>query len=229
MAEEAILGYLEKNEEVSDSGNFAAEFGINHDEIVNVVKSLNGYGLVVAQDIKKERWVLTDEGKLYAVAGSPERQLFLSIPPEGISLDELQKKVDPSVFKIGFAQAMKNRWVERGKLVTRKVQHVDDKVKELLLRIQAGEIVGQEDIDALKRRKLIVPQTWKGYSVRKGPSYAPKRKKAATDLTRENLQRGDWKDLELKEYNFNAKGLPPEGGHLHPLLKVKLPALNNLF
>ena len=30
---------------------------------------------------------------------------------------------------------------------------------------------------------------WKGYSVTKGPKYAPKRKKAATDLTRENLLR----------------------------------------
>jgi len=51
MAEEAILGYLENNEGIADSGNFAAEFGLNHDEIVNVVKSLNGYGLVVAQVI----------------------------------------------------------------------------------------------------------------------------------------------------------------------------------
>lgn len=32
--------------------------------------------------------------------------------------------------------------------------------------------------------------------------------------------RGDWKELEFKEYNFNAKGQPAEGGHLHPLLKV---------
>jgi len=42
------------------------------------------------QDIKKERWALTDEGKLYAAAGSPEMQLFLAIPPEGISPAELQ-------------------------------------------------------------------------------------------------------------------------------------------
>lgn len=222
MAEEAILGYLENNDEITDSGSFASQFGLNHDEVVNVTKSLNAYELVVAQDIKKERWVLTDEGKLYAAAGSPEIQLFLAVPPAGISPAELQRKVDPSVFKIGNAQAIKNKWIERGKeLVTRKVQNVDDKVKELLVRIQAGEMVPHEEIDALKRRKLIIPQTWKGYSVRKGPNYAPKRKKAATDLTREHLQRGDWRELELKEYNFNAKGLPPEGGHLHPLLKVR--------
>lgn len=40
-------------------------------------------------------------------------------------------------------------------------------------------------------------------------------------MTREHLQRGDWKELEFKEYNFNAKGQPAEGGHLHPLLKVR--------
>lgn len=224
MAEEAILGYLEKNEDITDSGVFASKSGIDHNEIVNVIKSLHGFRLVDAQDIKKESWVLTDEGKQYAAAGSPEVQLLSAIPPEGIPRDTLQKNVDSSVYKIGFQQAMKNKWVEiekKSQMVLRKVPEVEDKVKELLEQIQDGQVVGQEDIDALKRRKLITPQIWKGYSVKKGPNYAPKRKKAATDLTRENLQRGDWKELEFKEYNFNAKGLPIECGCLHPLLKVR--------
>lgn len=222
MAEEAVLGFLEKNEEISDSGKFAEQQGINHDEIVNVIKSLNGFRLVEAQDIKRERWVLTDEGKQYAEAGSPEVQLFLAIPAEGITREELQKKLGPSVFKIGCQQAVKNKWVEIGKSqVSKKVQHVEDKIKNTLLQIQNGEVLASEDIDALKRRKLITQQIWKGYSVRKGPQYAPKRRKAATDLTRENIQRGDWKGLEFKEYNFSAKGQPVEGGHLHPLLKVR--------
>ena len=68
---------------------------------------------------------------------------------------------------------------------------------------------------------MFTIRVWKGNSVRKGPNYAPKRKRAATDLTRENLQRGDWKELEFKEYNFSAKGQPVEGGYLHPLLKVR--------
>ncbi|CAK9149612.1 unnamed protein product [Ilex paraguariensis] len=222
MAEDAVLGFLEKNEEISDSGQFAAEQGLSHDDIVNVIKSLNGFRLVDAQDIKRERWVLTNEGKTYAATGSPEVQLLLAIPAEGISREELQKKLPPSIYKIGCQQAIKNKWVEMGKSqVSRKVQHVDDIVKDLLIRLQNEEVVNQEDIDALKRRKLITPQIWKGYSVRKGPKYTPKRKKAATDLTRENLQRGDWKELEFKEYNFSAKGQPVEGGHLHPLLKVR--------
>jgi len=57
--------------------------------------------------------------------------------------------------------------------------------------------------------------------VKKGHSYAPQRKKFVADLTREMLQSGEWKNLEFKEYNFNAKGQPIEGGHLHPLNKVR--------
>lgn len=49
MAEEAILGYLEHNDEISDSGQFAAKHGIDHDEIVNVIKSLHGFRYVDAQ------------------------------------------------------------------------------------------------------------------------------------------------------------------------------------
>ncbi|KAM5554614.1 hypothetical protein ABKV19_022824 [Rosa sericea] len=32
---------------------------------------------------------------------------------------------------------------------------------------------------------------------------------------------GDWKDLEYKDFNLNAKGAPTERGCLHPLLKVR--------
>ncbi|KAL9174819.1 hypothetical protein ABFS82_02G076000 [Erythranthe guttata] len=222
MAEEAVLGYLEKNEEISDSGIFAEEKGISHDEIVNIIKSLNGFRLVDAQDIKRERWVLTHEGDMYAEHGSPEVQLFLAVPPEGTTREELQGKFEPSIYKIGCTQAIKNKWIEMGKsAVSRKVQHVDDRVRDLLVQIQKGEEVSAQDIDALKRRKLISSQIWKGFSVKKGPNYTPKRKKMATDLTREHLQRGDWKEIEFKEYNFLAKGQPTDGGCLHPLLKVK--------
>ncbi|KAF7840946.1 phenylalanine--tRNA ligase alpha subunit, cytoplasmic [Senna tora] len=222
MAEEAILSYLEKGHEISDSGQFASERGIDHNEIVNVIKSLHGFRYVDAEDIKRETWVLTDEGKAYAAKGSPEVQLFLAIPPEGISKEELQKKLEPTAFKIACAQAAKNKWVEMGKqLISRKVEKVEDRVKDLLLKIQEGQVIGSEDIKALKGRKLIVPQTWKGYSVKKGPNYAPRRKKVVTDLTRDNFQSGEWKELEFKEYNYTAKGQPLEGGHLHPLLKVR--------
>jgi phenylalanyl-tRNA synthetase alpha chain len=32
---------------------------------------------------------------------------------------------------------------------------------------------------------------------------------------------GAWKDSSFKQYNFAAAGQPPEGGALHPLLKMR--------
>ncbi|KAL8143533.1 hypothetical protein V2J09_016565 [Rumex salicifolius] len=213
MAEEAILGYLEKSDCISDSGSFASEHGLDHNDVVNPLKSLHGFRLVVAQANCMFKLDLLKCNYCWLNRRHTKRCF---------------KKVDSSVYKIRFQQSMKKEWVvleKKSQLVLRKdpdvMDKVKDNVKECLAAIEAGETVSQEDIEALKRRKLIMPQTWKGYSVRKGPNYAPKRKKAATDLTRENLQRGDWKELEFKEYNFNAKGQPVECGHLHPLLKVR--------
>ncbi|KAG7571663.1 Phenylalanyl-tRNA synthetase [Arabidopsis suecica] len=228
MAEEAILGYLLDNEEITDSGQFSAEHNLSHDEVVNVIKRLHAFGYVDCQNIKRVSSVLTDEGKKYAAEGSPEVHYFLAVPAEGsISKDELQKKLSPSdwksttsVFRIGSIYAVKNNWVERGKQVSRKVQHVEDKVKNLLLQIQEGMEPDEESLNYLKTtRRLVEEKVWKGYSVKKGPNYAPKRMSFATDLSRENLQ--NWKELEFKEYNFNAKGQPVDAGHVHPLLKVR--------
>lgn len=96
-----------------------------------------------------------------------------------------------------------------------------DGVCELLQRIQNGEEIPTKDATTLqKKRKLILPNSWKTYRLTKGPKFALQLKKKATDLTREILLKGSWKDLEFKPYNFNALGLPTQGGCLHPLLKV---------
>lgn len=53
----------------------------------------------IVQDIKKERWILTQEGLQYAEAGSPEVQLFSAIPNEGITQEDLQVR---NFFLFGF-------------------------------------------------------------------------------------------------------------------------------
>lgn len=63
-----------------------------------------------------------DEGKKYAAKGSSEIQLFLAVPAErSILKDELQKKLDSAVFEIGCSQSGRNKWVEMGQQVSRKV------------------------------------------------------------------------------------------------------------
>ncbi|XP_020272856.1 phenylalanine--tRNA ligase alpha subunit, cytoplasmic-like [Asparagus officinalis] len=228
-AERSILGFLRSNDVIADSHQFASSIGIGHGELESVIKSLSAFQFIESQDVKKDKWLLTEEAKLYALNGSPEAQVFSAVPPEGIPRAELEKKVGSQIFKIGSSQAVKNKWVEIGKqLVSRKVENVEDTLKDLLKSIEDGKVVDDKDIAALKKRKLITLQTWKGYSLRKGPMYAPERKKFATDLTREHLLRGDWKDLEFKDYNLDVQEQPIEIGYLHPLLEVR-EAIQNIF
>ncbi|CAL5377175.1 unnamed protein product [Camellia sinensis] len=49
MAEEVVLSFLEKNDEISDSGEFASERGIDHQELNNIIKCLHGFRFIDAQ------------------------------------------------------------------------------------------------------------------------------------------------------------------------------------
>ncbi len=49
--------------------------------------------------------------------------------------------------------------------------------------------VSKADAEALKKRKLVTLETWKTYRLQKGPQFALEKKKAATDLTHDMLQR----------------------------------------
>ncbi|KAJ3694883.1 hypothetical protein LUZ60_000260 [Juncus effusus] len=229
MAEEAVLGFLQTNDQISDSHQFAAAAGVGHTELENVIKSLKGFEIVDAQEITRESWVLTKEGKSYMDNGSPEFLLFSNIPSEGISRAALKEKLGEETFDIASKAAAKNKWVAFDKdLVKRKVESVNDEVQATLQKIDAGEVIADQVINVLKKRQLIEKQKWKGYSLKKGPKYVPKRKKAATDLTRDHIISGEWKNLEFKEYNLSAQVQPIQVGYLQPLLEVK-EEIQNIF
>ena len=57
--------------------------------------------------------------------------------------------------------------------------------------------------------------------MRKGPKFALELTKQATDLTVDMLLSGSWKNLDFKQYNYDALGLEPPAGYLHPLMKVR--------
>lgn len=83
------------------------------------------------------------------------------------------------------------------------------------------EKVDKKAFELLKKRKLVNLVTQKSYLVTKGSNFQPERRKLETDLNADMLRSGAWKDSQFKSYNFNAQGVNPEGGHLHPLLKCR--------
>ncbi|KAL3695972.1 hypothetical protein R1sor_010048 [Riccia sorocarpa] len=220
--EEIFLADVNSVGEILDSGEWALNHSIDHGVVCDVIKSLTGFELVSSKELSRESWVLEPEAEDYVQHGSAEMQVFQAVPPEGITLAELKAKVGEKVFSVGHKNAMSRKWIQMQKpLIVRKLDSVEDSVRNHLVTIQEGKELSPEVIKELKSRKLISRRLWKGYSVTKGPKFALKRRKPATDVTREILQNGSWKDQEYKEYNFDALGLPVEGGYLHPLLKVR--------
>ena len=59
------------------------------------------------------------------------------------------------------------------------------------------------------------------YKVWKGPKFSTTVVQEETDITHDLLTSGAWKTASFKKYNFDALGVSPNGGFLHPLLKVR--------
>ncbi|KAM3846670.1 phenylalanine--tRNA ligase alpha subunit isoform 3-T3 [Vipera latastei] len=174
----------------------AAALGLEHQVLVGAVKSLQALGEVIeAEQRTSKKWELTPEGQEIIHEGSHEVRVFHSIPPEGLLQSELMTL--PSG-KVGFSKAMSSKWIrldkssENGPRIFQAVESVQDTVREKLLQVQKGEANCLEEKDKNELKK----------------------RKLLAEV-------GSWRDLKFKSYNFEALGIMPESGHLHPLLKVR--------
>lgn len=221
---EKILLYIDKNND-TDTVKLSQVLEEDHQKIVGAVKSLQALGdIIIADPQSCKSWELTSEGKLISESGSHEALIFNSIPPEGISQSELMKNVPNS--KVGFSKAMSKGWVNLDKSsgkVFRKVEIINDEVKDHLnsiLKCEYDKIPDNCKQD-YKKRKLLQEVITKTFLLKKGSNFSTTISKPETDLTPEMIATGSWKTKTFKPYNFDALGVFPASGHLHPLLKVR--------
>eukprot|EP00887_Chlorella_sp_A99_P007574 scaffold28.g7574.t1 len=205
--EAALLKAIDEAGEVA-SDAFAEQQREDHNAVVGVIKSLLAHEMIEAEDVENSRFKLTEEAESYLAAGSPEVQVFTAVGPDGITLAALKarggragekrqsKQLGPAG-DVGFKQAMQLKWVAIDKSggeprVARKVEAVTDRCQALLAALAASGAApadaSEAEVVQLRKRKLLVLQTWKTYRLRRGPKFALERRKAATDLTAEMLQ-----------------------------------------
>ncbi|XP_003744769.1 phenylalanine--tRNA ligase alpha subunit [Galendromus occidentalis] len=221
----ALVG--EKNE--LTSAEAARILSQDHQKIVGAVKSILCFPGIIEADLKAEKsFELTAEGKQIAQDGSHEAAVYNAVPIDGgIKQPDLMKLVGASG-KVGFSKAMSNGWITldkshpEGPRISRKVDKIQDEVKSILNTIHQGSAqVDTSKLNDLKKRKLIQEVQVKIYVLRKGPDFKLELEKQETDLTAEMIASGEWETKSFKEYNFDAMGIQPDRGHLHPLLKVR--------
>ena len=221
------LDTLDRDGSIQDTAKLQLEDApVDQMALLGVLKSLLAHDMIAFDTTEGERWVLTEEGAELAETGSHEVKVFNAIPEgdSGIKIAELESLLGAEVAKLGQARAFKNKWIDRKDSTTlvRKVSSVKDETRDQLLTIKnTGTLSNAEDLKELRKRKLVDRQKVFSFSVKKGPCFATRVEKLATDLTTELVASGAWAAERFKQYNYNAVGQPTQGGHLHPLLKVR--------
>ncbi|KAL5106970.1 Phenylalanine--tRNA ligase alpha subunit A [Taenia crassiceps] len=184
------------NESPINSIKLAHSLNLDHQVVVGGIKSLQQIdGLVKVEQIVETKFALTDEGEYVLKHGSHEFVVYSAIPDEGIPMSELMNKP------------------------------VVDEVQACLEKLQDCSINERND---LKKRKLIVESFYSGMwsefhnaTRERGNRLDLRNGFDVGCLVNLGLSRGSWQNLNFKKYNFRALGVPPEGGHLHPLLRVR--------
>uniref|UniRef100_A0A0K6S8K5 phenylalanine--tRNA ligase n=1 Tax=Chromera velia CCMP2878 TaxID=1169474 RepID=A0A0K6S8K5_9ALVE len=243
---QVLLDALAQGGVIENSEQFAASIEKQHQEVVGALKSLESLDYVKSSSSEEERWGLTDEARTYLEAGTPEAQVVIFVlqkGPAGLPQPELAQSIPQNIMKVGFSQAMKNKWLltDKSKQVSpapalevtaaltpeqaKELMQGKDATWKALKGVAAWEkgaaAVTPETLEDLKKRKLVKKDVVKLYRIEKGPSFSTEVKKPQADLTAQALLDGSWEKLEYKKYNFNAEGQTLPSGHLHPLLKVR--------
>jgi len=89
--------------------------------------------------------------------------------------------------------------------------------------VAKGQTLPEDTIKELKKRRLVDIIKVIDFKIIKGENFSTNnwKVKPEAEVTREMILSGSWKDLNFRGVNLLADGIPPQGGHLHPLLKVR--------
>lgn len=148
--------------------------------------------------------ILTQEATDILKNGSREYNFYKSIK-DGDDISVCQSD------KIGSSFAFKYKFIFKRENKIYKNENVTDFIKESLeKKYNLGELI---------KRNLVKEKREVFYLIRKGSNF--KKENKFIDKIDLNYLTNKISDLQLKEYNFNSRGLSVEYGSLHPLLKFK--------
>ena len=236
---------------VHDTGLLAAEWQVEHTELVKTVTRLMTLEYVATTVINKSTMELTAEGRDCLEHGAPEVRLLGALPADGSGVAQdvayaaaglsdaklakvcvllgacggsASRMADPQT-QVAFGQLMRAKAVKLDKatkMVTRTVPSLADEAQAACRAlVDGGATLSPAAKKLLQRRKMALDVKTKTFSVARGAKFRAKYVEQVADLTPEMLQSGAWRDTEFKEYNFGARGAVPAGGALHPLMKVR--------
>lgn len=188
--EALILSTLASTNEIADTWQFAQQHSLDHQEVVGAIKSLLVDAYVADSPLSATIWSVSEEGTGVLQNGSPEIQVLRAVIAAGsLSIASLNSQLG-EVAKIGMGVCMKNKWIAKnGENVDALVHDVQDETANLLQQVQStsGQGMNTNDLNNLKKRKLVQQVTRKSYRITKGVDFREKRVRKVADLTKAML------------------------------------------
>lgn len=222
-----VLRKLQEVETIENSESLETEFGIDHDKLEAILKSLLVDFYVDLKPIKRQELRLTEEGQECAEKGTPEFRVFQLLVP-GVDTDkiEFEKEHGIEIGKQLVSKLKLNGWVSMGKSTVTRLEGVEaqDLDRELLNNIVQNPNPTDYDekkVKELKNRKLIKFANISSYTITKGVDFAAEIVERESELSVDLLKNDEYKNKLFKKFNVLANGIEIDGGHLHPLLKVR--------
>ncbi|HKJ59178.1 MAG TPA: phenylalanine--tRNA ligase subunit alpha, partial [Halobacteriales archaeon] len=217
----------------------ADETGLDPNTVAGAAFGLEEAGLVEIDESVEETVEATDEGATYADSGLPEVRLYRaavdlgadeSPVPMGEAIGE--SGLEGAEVDIALSNYARKGYgaIESGEITAEPDADSDgDAEARVLAAIEAGEAAEDADggaLDQLERRGLVEVQERTVRSLTLSPDGVTalmegvEVAESVDRLTPSMLAGGEWRDVELSEYNVEADAAPLAGGRVHPLRQM---------
>eukprot|EP01055_Gregarina_sp_Pseudo9_P000107 Gregarina_sp_Pseudo_9__106@NODE_1070_length_1907_cov_25_941113_g1002_i0_p1_GENE_NODE_1070_length_1907_cov_25_941113_g1002_i0NODE_1070_length_1907_cov_25_941113_g1002_i0_p1_ORF_typecomplete_len480_score163_24tRNAsynt_2d/PF01409_20/5_7e68PheRS_DBD1/PF18552_1/2e12tRNA_synthFbeta/PF17759_1/5_1e02tRNA_synthFbeta/PF17759_1/1_9e02tRNA_synthFbeta/PF17759_1/1_2e06PheRS_DBD3/PF18553_1/0_00015PheRS_DBD3/PF18553_1/3_1e02tRNAsynt_2/PF00152_20/0_00014tRNAsynt_His/PF13393_6/4_9e02tRNAsynt_His/PF13393_6/0_0015M len=217
---------FDKGQQNPDTLQLAKALEWDHAKVVGIVKSLEMMGKITTANKNHTEWKLTDEGAESVTQGSPEFRVVELLRSQGPQKADVLRQKGAETWKaLGLNTALKNKWAQTtdGVVSLTKTVPETDPVRSLLQEVKETPSAGvsaEEELKTLAKRKLVAKNTVNFFELQKTANFSTTVEKLQTDLSKDMLLAGTWKDCKFKAYNFNAAGIVPKCGSVHPLMQT---------
>lgn len=192
--------------------------GMSRDAVMKAVFLLQEKGYAEISEIKKTRYILTEEGKKYLRDGFPEEKLIKMLSQTD-RIDELKSMLGDE-FQIAVGWLRKNNVLEirEGKI---RLKYEPEFVERTALKkIGRGEPVEEKLVQILQKRKLVGKVEEKSLLIKFNKKAEFDLKGAIADLTPETIISGSWKGREFVKYDIKIPSAEIYGGKSHPYERI---------
>ena len=194
--------------------------GMKKDAVLKAAYLLQEKGYVKVEEVKEERYELTEEGLKYLEEGLPEERL-VELLKKTTNLQKLKKIMGKELeIALGWLRRKGSVSVERGHVKLIKEPSFEEREFLKLVKDNKYYKIDKKNLKILERRKLVRKSEDKKIYVEVIQKPEVEIKEYITDLTPELIISGKWREKEFLRYDISLPSKEIFGGKIHPYERI---------